>query len=373
MPLKVDHYAALSRAIALLDSDSYAARGEIYDRARKELLQRLTSANPPYSTVEIAKEKRAFKEAVWRIEFDDIGFLGLERLQGNGISPATPRDLDEVGAAASRREPPAEDPEESRDIVVRDEDRAKPKRERRPIFGRIASGMVMATVLLGVVGVVHAYTSGNIELPWLSRFINNYVVSADIDGDANSATVGGAVTPQRAVLYDEDSANPMGKALFGEAVWRVQPEQTAPGRKPEAVVTLDLTIPERGLLLKMSVRRNPDKDAAISHFVEFSFLGSKNLPVDAVVNVLGLLMKKEERSRGTELVGKTIQVAPGVFLFGLSGTATDMEKNVRLLKDQAWLDVPIVYKNGARSILAIEKGRAGDRAIAEAFTQWAQL
>ncbi|SRR6266511_4000295 len=373
MTLKVDHYTSLSRAIALLDSDSYAARGEIYDRARKELLKRLTSANPSHSNAEIAREKRALKEAIWRIEFSDIGLPGLERLQGSGVSSDARRDLGKAGAAASDREPQREDLEPAQDIVAHDVERSEPKQKRRPIFGRVASGLIVATVLLGVGGVVHAYTSGNLDLAWLIRLVNDYVVSAEMDGDATSAATGASATPPRAVLYEEDPSNPVGKAVGGEAVWRVRFERGASAERPEAVVALDLTIPNRGLLLKMSVRRNPDKDTAISHFVEFSFVSSNGLPSDAVSKVLGLLMKKEERSRGLELVGQTIQVAPGVFLLGLSGTQADVEQNVRLLKDQAWMDIPIVRKNGTRGILAIEKGAAGERAIAEALTQWAKL
>ena len=37
------------------------------------------------------------------------------------------------------------------------------------------------------------------------------------------------------------------------------------------------------------------------------------------------------------------------------------------------MDIPIVRKNGTRGILAIEKGAVGERAIAEALTQWAKL
>jgi hypothetical protein len=34
--------------------------------------------------------------------------------------------------------------------------------------------------------------------------------------------------------------------------------------------------------------------------------------------------------------------------------------------------VPIVYNNGRRAILAIEKGTPGERAFADAFATWAK-
>jgi hypothetical protein len=43
-----------------------------------------------------------------------------------------------------------------------------------------------------------------------------------------------------------------------------------------------------------------------------------------------------------------------------------VQRNVQLLKDRSWFDIPIVYTNG-RAILAMEKGSPGDHAFTEAF------
>ena len=47
-----------------------------------------------------------------------------------------------------------------------------------------------------------------------------------------------------------------------------------------------------------------------------------------------------------------------------------MQRNVQLLKDRSWFDIPIVYTNGGRAILALEKGTPGERAFADAFAAW---
>ena len=47
-----------------------------------------------------------------------------------------------------------------------------------------------------------------------------------------------------------------------------------------------------------------------------------------------------------------------------------MQRNEQLLKDSSWFDIPIVYTNGMRAILAMEKGSPGDRTFAEAFSAW---
>ncbi|HEY6257119.1 MAG TPA: hypothetical protein VIY51_15145, partial [Xanthobacteraceae bacterium] len=36
----------------------------------------------------------------------------------------------------------------------------------------------------------------------------------------------------------------------------------------------------------------------------------------------------------------------------------------------SWFDIPIVYSNNQRAILAMEKGASGERAFAEAFARW---
>jgi hypothetical protein len=60
----------------------------------------------------------------------------------------------------------------------------------------------------------------------------------------------------------------------------------------------------------------------------------------------------------------------GVFIIELSATDSDEQRNVQMLKESPWFDIPIAYNNGSRAILAIEKGLPGYRAFAEAFAVW---
>ena len=132
----------------------------------------------------------------------------------------------------------------------------------------------------------------------------------------------------------------------------------------------DVEIPERRITMTWSLRRNTDKALPASHTVEVMF----NLPADfsggGVANVPGILMKQSEQARGTPLAGLAVKVTNGFFLVGLSAVDTDVQRNIELLKDRPWFDVPIVYTNGGRAILAMEKGPPGDRAFAEAFGAW---
>ena len=75
-------------------------------------------------------------------------------------------------------------------------------------------------------------------------------------------------------------------------------------------------------------------------------------------------------ARGTPLAGLTVKVTNGFFLIGLSAVEADQQRNIQLLKERPWFDIPIVYTNGGRAILALEKGTSGERAFADAFAAW---
>jgi hypothetical protein len=83
-------------------------------------------------------------------------------------------------------------------------------------------------------------------------------------------------------------------------------------------------------------------------------------------------MKQGETTRGVPLNGVAVKVTTNFFLIGLSSVDVDMQRNVQLLKERSWFDIPVVYGDGKRAIIAIEKGTPGERAFTEAFATWGQ-
>ena len=177
-------------------------------------------------------------------------------------------------------------------------------------------------------------------------------------------------TSERVVFYVEDPNDPIGRRYAGTAKWQSRVELIKPSDKLEMVVALEVEIPERDLALTLSIRRVADVGSAISHLVEIRFTNVIRAPVDAIARSLGILMKTDERSPGSELIGSIASVAPGVFLFGLSAIDRDRVLNLRLLRGRGWLDIPVIYGDGSRGILAVEKGASGTRAIEEAVGRW---
>ncbi len=182
----------------------------------------------------------------------------------------------------------------------------------------------------------------------------------------------GAPVAQRVVLYEEDPADPQGTRYIGSAIWRTEQVTPTPGAPPDLAVRADLEVPERRMTMTFSLRRNADQTLPASHTIEITFNLPADFPFGGIANVPGILMKQAEQTRGAALAGLAVKVTSGFFLVGLSAVETEMLRNMQLLKERAWFDIPIVYNNGRRAILAIEKGNPGERAFEDAFKAWGQ-
>jgi hypothetical protein len=191
-------------------------------------------------------------------------------------------------------------------------------------------------------------------------------------GTPEAANAPAAAVAQKVVLYDEDPSNPNGKRYVGSALWRTETVSPGPGLAPELAIRADVEIPERHLRMTWSLRRNTDKALPASHTIEIMFTLPSDFDQGGIANVPGVLMKPDEKARGTPLAGLAVKVTNGYFLIGLSALDSDVQRNIDLLKNRDWFDIPIVYTSGKRAILAMEKGAPGVRAFQEAFRAWGQ-
>jgi hypothetical protein len=190
-------------------------------------------------------------------------------------------------------------------------------------------------------------------------------------GNQNQA---GPAVAQRAVLYEQDANDPQGpgKQYVGSVTWRTETISPGTGLAPELEVRADITIPERKISVTWTLRRNVDQALPASHTIEIMFNLPPDFPKGGIANVPGVLMKESEPARGIPLAGLAVKVTNSFFLIGLSAVETDVQRNIQLLKDRSWFDIPIVYTNTDRAILTMEKGPPGDRAFADAFAAWAK-
>jgi hypothetical protein len=267
------------------------------------------------------------------------------------------------------------------------EEPAPPRRMRQPrSYGKYIRLGLIATLLLAIVGTIYwqrttiANVAGGVmallrpsatSTPQQPTAPSRPKISDRLGGPTAQPS-GGVAVAQRVVLYEEDPADPQGKRFIGTALWRTETKPGTPGRAPELAVRADIEIPDRQMSITWSLRRNTDQSLPASHTIEIMF----NIPGDSqsggVQNVPGVLMKQAEQTRGVPLAGLAVKVTPGFFLIGLSALEADMQRNIQLLKERSWFDIPIVYNNNRRAILAMEKGTPGEKAFNDAFASWRQ-
>jgi hypothetical protein len=189
-------------------------------------------------------------------------------------------------------------------------------------------------------------------------------------GMAQHAAQDIAAVAERAVLYEEDPTDPIGKRVLGSAIWRTEEVPSESGKPSELAVRADIEFPARDLGVVWKLRRVTENGSATSHALEITFKPPPNFSSGGIFNVPGVWMKPDENVRGNALAGLTTRVTTGYFLIGLSGAPADKERNIQLLKALSWFEIPIIYTNNLRAILAMEKGDSGERAFAQAFAAW---
>ena len=332
-----------------------------------------------------AQANRAARKTYANVPSPSPEFDRLEpSMENRGADPDAPYSYDESLEEADRYAPQPPPPQ-----ATRDRPRLPPERDREPKPARaragaafpfksaIAVGIVLILVGAGILWGKQAVTVVS------SLFKSSPVTEAAKDPAAPQSRPkipdrvgqpGSEMAPvaQRVVLYDEDPSDPKGKQYVGSVIWRTEPIKASGNQKPDVSVRADIEIPDRKFKMTMSFRRNTDTSLPASHTAELTFILPQDFSGGGVGNVPGILMKSNEQARGTPLAGLAVKVTDGFFLVGLSNVDSDRARNLQLLKERSWFDVPLVYVNQRRAIIAIEKGSPGERAFNDAFAIWGE-
>jgi hypothetical protein len=330
-----------------------------------------------------AQASRAARKTYANVPSPSPEFDRLEpSMENRGADPDAPYSYDESAEEADRYGPPPQLPARSRPSP--DGDRGSKNSGRTgaafPFKSAIAVGIVLilvgAAILWGkslVSGVSGLFKSSPsvVEAPKDAGTSLSKPKIPDRVGQPSSADQAAPVA-QRVVLYDEDPGDPKGKQYVGSVVWRTEQVKASAGQKADIAVRADIEIPDRKFKMTMSFRRNTDTSLPASHTAELTFILPPDFAGGGVGNVPGILMKSNEQARGVPLAGLAVKVTDGFFLVGLSNVDADRQRNLQLLKERSWFDVPLVYVNQRRAIIAIEKGAPGERAFNEAFATWGE-
>jgi hypothetical protein len=425
-----DYRPLLSRAIAALDPNTGEERRAVYDRARTALVNQLRGINPPLAEADITRERLSLEEAIRRVESEATSApppppppSRAERQprpeypprepapryapppRGNEIpgpqdNPYGDQDAFEADAppprdpraprGEARPDPRGPAPQPRQDSLrprgprgrnpadYAREDKRRSSRTKFVVFGIIFSLLLLA----GAVGYVHrdrilSLASGGLNFgtqdeetaPSAQTKANDRVPQSQQQAPPPLAPTtqpaGGAI---RAMLFEENPGSQQFTSIAGTATWRTETVNPGPGKSPELGIRIDIDVPERKMQVVVTIRRNQDASLPATHFIEIQFVGNDSF--GGVAQVPVVRMKNNEAAQGVPLIGVSVRVMQGFFLIGLSAAESDRDRNTQFMRSQSWVDIPFIYNNGRRAVIAFEKGSAGEKAMAEAFAAW---
>lgn len=429
-----DYASILRRSISALPDPTPEMRDAVYQRARAALARQLTAVEPPLSTREIESQHRELEQAVSRVEADyapeeaeRAEVLPPAEEEVYYAAPQAPSkayqaEQPKPSAPAERAGQEDGDEDDGDDF---DEEDGKPSR-----LPRLAAAAVLVVVVLGLGAFGYAKrdsifgSSGNETVSVVDATPTSIdgstppptideLAAADPDKVGDRLTNGSeppapapevalatpetpAVLPsdgapaaplpsepatlqeeqtaalspaddqgivaQRAIYYFQGAEGSPGRAVEGSVTWA----QVTRDNAPAVQATLRLAEPEVTTIL--TIYRNSDASLPASHMVEVEFQGA--LGSTAIQRVPALVLKTTEQARGEPLAGAAVPVTDNLFWIALSDDADEVSRNVTLLREGAWFDVPILFTDGTRALLTFEKGVPGDRVFQTVMAAW---
>jgi hypothetical protein len=176
---------------------------------------------------------------------------------------------------------------------------------------------------------------------------------------------------QKAVFYEEKTGTAEGTVDTGAVVWSMVQDSPGADQPAEAAIRGEVNIPDKGIQLKLTIKRNGDKTLPASHIIELAFTVPDGFDGGSIDGVQRVTFKDTEQAPGNPLVGVPANFGDGFFLIALTDEKSAVENNLALMSRQSWIDIPLTYKSGRRALISIEKGIPGDKVFQEVFKAWA--
>lgn len=175
---------------------------------------------------------------------------------------------------------------------------------------------------------------------------------------------------QRAIFYQERTGSQAGTAEAGSAIWSVVQESPGGDLPPEPAIRAEASIPELGLTMEMTIRRNADDTFPASHVIELLFRVPDTFEGRGIADVQRITFKGTEQDPGNALIGVAAALDTNIFLIALTDAKTAIDTNLNLMRRQEWIDIPMQYISGRRALVTLEKGIPGDQVFNEVLSAW---
>ena len=173
---------------------------------------------------------------------------------------------------------------------------------------------------------------------------------------------GQSIVAQRSIYYFQGKEGSPGQATEGTVTWAQISKDNAPA------IQATLRLAERDASAVVTISRNTDSTLPASHLVEIQFSGE--FAASPIQRVPALVLKQTEQARGEPLNGAAVPVTDELFWIALSDNEEQIARNLQLLRDGSWFDIPILFNDGTRALLTFEKGIPGDQVFETVMSAW---
>lgn len=185
------------------------------------------------------------------------------------------------------------------------------------------------------------------------------------DGQQTGLPVG-----QRAIFYQERTGTQAGTAEAGSTIWRVVQESPGGDLPPEPAIRAEAQVPELGMTLELTIRRNQDETFPASHVIELFFRLPDSFEGRGIADVQRITFKDTEQDPGNALIGVAAPLDTNIFLIALTDASTAIDTNLSLMRREQWIDIPMQYVSGRRALITLEKGIPGEQVFNEVLSAW---
>jgi hypothetical protein len=167
---------------------------------------------------------------------------------------------------------------------------------------------------------------------------------------------------QRAIYYFQGKEGEAGQAVDGTATWAEIQKDNRPA------IQTTIRIPNRNVTVLVTIYKNYDEALPASHLVEVQFAGK--ISESPIQRVPALVLKQTEQARGQPLAGAAVPVTNELFWIALSDDKEEITRNVQLLREGSWFDIPILFGDQTRALITFEKGIPGDKVFETVMASW---
>lgn len=186
----------------------------------------------------------------------------------------------------------------------------------------------------------------------------------------NAPAAATPVAQRAALLLDAPGEPDRVKTFVGNVVWRLDNVSRGPGQPLAVGVRAEIDLPDAKLKAVMLIQKNTDETLPASHTIELRFTPADGSPVPGVAQIQTPQLRREDTPSGDPLMGVPAPILRNYFLVGLTRGDLAVGRNVDLIRNRGWIDVPMLLTDQRIAKITFEKGSAGERIINEAFDAW---